>query len=338
MDNDSFTVTGAIAVPRPTLDVANLPLHVILPDTDPDRDCFGMDEDISPNDPAFLRKVIAHRRGLRRATEVAKGQFLLQLRQQSIGAVQTPIPSSSIPQTHTTIRMDVPPSQRSKTPMAGVSSLPADQQTLLYPDPFPITDDTRSDDSDISNASRRARKFPDISPPATPPPMSPSHELPTAPSSLTEPSRRTFKSARLSPDLLNSVHLPTPIIPINPDTQCLYCVSVGQRGRGAGRQGFANRLDIKRSYNAYYGVTRRGTPRVECPVCKLGEHCAVDCMDYICPVCNTHKAGHLPGYCRDRRRSMRTAGRNDTGGTSTLDVDWRDNTTWDDTDYGNGEQ
>uniref|UniRef100_A0A0W0EY12 Uncharacterized protein n=1 Tax=Moniliophthora roreri TaxID=221103 RepID=A0A0W0EY12_MONRR len=79
-DDETFTVTGAIAVLHPTLDVANLPLHVILPDTDPDRDRFTTDEDVSPNDPAFLRKIIAHRRGLRRATEVAKGQFLLQLR------------------------------------------------------------------------------------------------------------------------------------------------------------------------------------------------------------------------------------------------------------------
>ncbi|ESK81734.1 hypothetical protein Moror_11562 [Moniliophthora roreri MCA 2997] len=214
-DDDSFTVTGAIVVPRPTLDVANLPLHVILPDTDPNRDRFATDEDVSPNDPAFLRKVITHCRGLRRATE-------------------TPIPSSSIPQTHATIRVDVPPSTRSKTPMAGVSSLPANQRTLLYLNPFPITDDTRSDDSDVSNASRRAGKFPDVSPPTTPPAMSPSHELPATSSSPAEPSRRTFKVARLSPDLLNSVQLPTPIIPINPDTQCPYRVSVGRRGRGTG--------------------------------------------------------------------------------------------------------
>ncbi|ESK81247.1 hypothetical protein Moror_14412 [Moniliophthora roreri MCA 2997] len=81
VDDDSFTVTEAIAVPCPSLDIVNLPLHVILPDTDPDRDHFATDEDVSPNDPAFLRKVIAHRRGLKRATEISKGQFLLQLGQ-----------------------------------------------------------------------------------------------------------------------------------------------------------------------------------------------------------------------------------------------------------------
>uniref|UniRef100_A0A0W0F028 Uncharacterized protein n=1 Tax=Moniliophthora roreri TaxID=221103 RepID=A0A0W0F028_MONRR len=76
-DDETFTVTGAIAVPRPTLDVANLPLHVILPDTDPNGDRFATDEDVSPNDPAFFRKVITHRRGLKRATEISKGQYLL---------------------------------------------------------------------------------------------------------------------------------------------------------------------------------------------------------------------------------------------------------------------
>uniref|UniRef100_A0A0W0F453 Uncharacterized protein n=1 Tax=Moniliophthora roreri TaxID=221103 RepID=A0A0W0F453_MONRR len=55
-DNKTFTVTGAIAVPRPTLDVANLLLHIILPDSDPDGDRFATDEDVSPNDPTFLRK------------------------------------------------------------------------------------------------------------------------------------------------------------------------------------------------------------------------------------------------------------------------------------------
>uniref|UniRef100_A0A0W0FLA6 Uncharacterized protein n=1 Tax=Moniliophthora roreri TaxID=221103 RepID=A0A0W0FLA6_MONRR len=105
-DNENFTVTGAIAVPRPSLDIANLPLHVILPDTNPDRDRFATDEDVSPNDPAFLRKVITHQKGLRRATEISKGQFLLNLRQRCVGVVQTPVPSSSIPQTHATIRID----------------------------------------------------------------------------------------------------------------------------------------------------------------------------------------------------------------------------------------
>uniref|UniRef100_A0A0W0FUU6 Uncharacterized protein n=1 Tax=Moniliophthora roreri TaxID=221103 RepID=A0A0W0FUU6_MONRR len=337
-DDETFTVTGAIAVPCPTLDVTNLLLHIILPDTDPDGDRFATDEDVSPNDPPFLRKVIAHRRGLKRATEISKGQHLLQLRQQCIGTVQTPISSSSLPQTHTTGRADMTTSRRSTTPLAGVSSLPADQQTLLYPNSFPITDDTRSDDSDVSNTSGRAGKFPDVSPPTTPPAMSPSHEFPSTSSNATEPSRRTFQTARLSPELPNPIHLPSPIIPINPDTQHPYRIGVGRRGRRAGRQGFANRLEIKRSYNAYYGTTRRGSPRVECPVCKLGEHCAIDCVDYVCPVCNTHKAGHLPGYCRDRRRSMRTAGRNDTSNTGTLDDDWRHDTTWDDADYGNGEQ
>uniref|UniRef100_A0A0W0FUY7 Uncharacterized protein n=1 Tax=Moniliophthora roreri TaxID=221103 RepID=A0A0W0FUY7_MONRR len=255
VDDDSFTVTGAIAVPHPSLDIANLPLHVILPDTDPDGDCFATDEDVSPNDPAFLRKVIAHQRGLKRATEISKGQFLLQLRQRCIGVVQTPIPSSSIPQAHAAIHVDVPSSRRSPTPMAGISSLPADQRTLLYPDPFPITDDAGSDELNVSDASGRAGKFPDVSPPATLLPMSPIHKLPATSSSSTEPTRGTFKSVRLSPSLLNPVHLPAPIVPINPDTQRPYRVGVGRQGRRAGRQGFANRLNVKRFYNAYYGVT-----------------------------------------------------------------------------------
>uniref|UniRef100_A0A0W0FHZ3 Uncharacterized protein n=1 Tax=Moniliophthora roreri TaxID=221103 RepID=A0A0W0FHZ3_MONRR len=188
MDDETFTVTGAIAVPRPTLDVANLPLHVVLPDTDPDGDRFATDDDVSPNDPAFFKK----------------------LRQRCVGAVQTPVPSSSFPQTHSTGRMDASTSRRSPTPVGGISSLPSDQQTLLYPDPFPITDDTRSDNSDVSNASGRAGKFPDVSPPATPPTMSPLHELPSASSRTTEPSSATFQRARLSPELLN----PTPNVPI----------------------------------------------------------------------------------------------------------------------------
>ncbi|ESK81805.1 hypothetical protein Moror_16777 [Moniliophthora roreri MCA 2997] len=116
VDDDSFTVTRAIAVPCPSLDIANLPLHVILPETDPDGDRFATDKDISPNDPAFLWKVIAHQRGLKRATEVSKGQFLLQLRQRCIGTVQTPVPSSIIPQTDTGRHMDAPASRRSLTP------------------------------------------------------------------------------------------------------------------------------------------------------------------------------------------------------------------------------
>ncbi|ESK81102.1 hypothetical protein Moror_13359 [Moniliophthora roreri MCA 2997] len=198
-DDETFTVTGAIAVPRPTLNVANLLLHIILPDTDPDGDRFATDEDVSPNNPAFLRKVIAHRRGLKQATEISKGQHLLQLRQRCIGVVPAPIPSPSFPQTHTTGHMDASTSRRSPTPVAGVSSLPADQRTLLYPNPFPITDDTRSDDSDISDTSGRAGKFPNVSPPATlpaiehdflqnsrtpyasPPPLSQSTQTPNAP-------------------------------------------------------------------------------------------------------------------------------------------------------------
>uniref|UniRef100_A0A0W0F0U2 Uncharacterized protein n=1 Tax=Moniliophthora roreri TaxID=221103 RepID=A0A0W0F0U2_MONRR len=209
-DDETFTVTGAIVVPRPSLDIANLPLHVVLPDTDPDGDCFATDNDDSPNDPAFFRKVIAHRRGLKRATEVSKGQHLLQLRQQCIGAGQTPVPSSSFPQTNPTGRVDASTSRRNPTPIAGVSSLPADQRTLLYPDPFPVVDDSRSDESDVSNASRRAGKFPDVSPPTTLPTMSTGHELPPATSSTTEPSSATFQRARLSPELLN----PTPNTPI----------------------------------------------------------------------------------------------------------------------------
>ncbi|ESK80829.1 hypothetical protein Moror_4312, partial [Moniliophthora roreri MCA 2997] len=148
-DDETFTVTGAIAVPRPTLDIVNLPLYIVLPDTDPDGDHFATDDDVNPNDPAFIRKAIAHRRSLKRATEVSKAQHLLQLRQQCIRPAST--------------------SRRSSTPVGGISNLPADQRTLLYPDPFPITDDTRSDDSDVSDASGRAAKFPIVSPPTTPP-------------------------------------------------------------------------------------------------------------------------------------------------------------------------
>uniref|UniRef100_A0A0W0F2E4 Uncharacterized protein n=1 Tax=Moniliophthora roreri TaxID=221103 RepID=A0A0W0F2E4_MONRR len=124
-DDETFTVTGAIAVPCPALDIANLPLHVVLPDTDPDGDRFATDNDVSPNDPAFIRKVIAHRRGLKRAAEVSKGQHLLQLRQRCI--TQTPVPSSSFPQTNPAGRVDASTNRRSPTPIAGVSSLPADQ-------------------------------------------------------------------------------------------------------------------------------------------------------------------------------------------------------------------
>uniref|UniRef100_A0A0W0G403 Uncharacterized protein n=1 Tax=Moniliophthora roreri TaxID=221103 RepID=A0A0W0G403_MONRR len=209
MDDETFTVTGAIAVPRPTLDIANLPLHIVLPDTDPNGDRFAMDDDVSPNDPAFLRKVIAHRRGLKQATEVSKGQHLLQLRQRCIGTIQTPIPFSSFSQTNPSRRVDASTSRRSPTPIAGVSSLPADQRTLLFPNPFPIVDDSRSDESDVSDASRRAGKFPDVSPPTTPPAMSAGHELPPTTFSTTEPSSTTFQRARLSPELPN----PTPNVP-----------------------------------------------------------------------------------------------------------------------------
>ncbi|ESK85979.1 hypothetical protein Moror_9458 [Moniliophthora roreri MCA 2997] len=191
-DDETFTVTGAIATQILT-EIASLQTRI----------------------------------GLKRATEISKGQFLLQLRQRCVGAVQTPIPSSSIPQTHAIERVDASTSRRSPTPVAGVSSLPADQQTLLYPDPFPITDNTGSNESNVSNASGRAGKFPNVSPPATPPAMSPDHELPSTTSSATEPSRRTFQTARLSAELLNPLCLPAPIIPINLDTQCPYCVSVG---------------------------------------------------------------------------------------------------------------
>uniref|UniRef100_A0A0W0FV01 Uncharacterized protein n=1 Tax=Moniliophthora roreri TaxID=221103 RepID=A0A0W0FV01_MONRR len=223
-DDETFTVTGAIAVLCPALDIANLPLHVVIPDTDPDGDRFATDDEVSPNDPAFLRKSLAHRRSLKRATEVSKGQHLLQLRQR---AIPMTIPSPSISQTYSAVRMDASTSRRSPTPMGGVSSLPADQRTLFYPDPFPITDDTRDDDSDVSDASGRAAKFPNISPPATLPAMSPSHELPSTTSSTTEPSRKTFHAARLSPELPDPIRLPSPIIPINPDTQRPYRIGVG---------------------------------------------------------------------------------------------------------------
>uniref|UniRef100_A0A0W0FNE3 Uncharacterized protein n=1 Tax=Moniliophthora roreri TaxID=221103 RepID=A0A0W0FNE3_MONRR len=222
-DDETFTVTGAIAVPRPSLDIANLPLHVVLPDTDPNGDRFTTDDDVNPNNPAFLRKVIAHRRGLKRATEVSKGQHLLQLRQRCIGA--TPIPSSSLPQTNTAGHVDASTKLRSPTPVAGVSSLPANQRTLLYPDLFPVVDNSRSSDSNVSNASRRAGKFPDVSPPTTPPAMSTSHELAPSTASTTEPSSSTFQRARLSPELLNPICLPSPVIPINPDTQRPYRIS-----------------------------------------------------------------------------------------------------------------
>uniref|UniRef100_A0A0W0F3E2 Uncharacterized protein n=1 Tax=Moniliophthora roreri TaxID=221103 RepID=A0A0W0F3E2_MONRR len=55
--------------------------------------------------------------------------------------------------------------------MAGVSSLPPNKRTLLYSDPFPITDNAGSDESDVSDTSGRAGKFPNVSPPITPPPI-----------------------------------------------------------------------------------------------------------------------------------------------------------------------
>uniref|UniRef100_A0A0W0FMQ3 Uncharacterized protein n=1 Tax=Moniliophthora roreri TaxID=221103 RepID=A0A0W0FMQ3_MONRR len=180
-DDETFTITGAIAVPRPALDIANLPLHVVLPDTDPDGDRFATDDDVSPNDPIFLRKTLAHRRSLRRATEISKGQFLLQLRQRSIA----PIPSPHAPQPQTKLpeRMDASTSRRSPTPMGAVSALPPNERTLLYPDSFPITDDTRDDDSDVSDISGRAAKFPINSrtPYASPPPLFQSTQTPNVP-------------------------------------------------------------------------------------------------------------------------------------------------------------
>uniref|UniRef100_A0A0W0FQD4 Uncharacterized protein n=1 Tax=Moniliophthora roreri TaxID=221103 RepID=A0A0W0FQD4_MONRR len=149
-DDETFTVTGAIAVPRPALDIANLPLHIVLPDTDPDGDRFATDDDVSPNDPVFLRKTLAHRRSLRRATEISKGQHLLQLRQRSIVSISSPF----TPQTYLPERMDTSTSRRSPMPMGAVSALPANERTLLYPDSFPITDDTRDDDSDNPSLPR----------------------------------------------------------------------------------------------------------------------------------------------------------------------------------------
>uniref|UniRef100_A0A0W0FXR5 Uncharacterized protein n=1 Tax=Moniliophthora roreri TaxID=221103 RepID=A0A0W0FXR5_MONRR len=218
VDDETFTITGAIVVPRPTLDIANLPLHIVLPDTDPDGDRFATDDDVSPNDPVFLRRTLAHRRGLRRATEISRGQHLLQLRQRCIAS----IPSPSTPQTNLPERMDASASGRNPTPMGGVSALPPNERTLLYPDSFPVTDDTRDDDSDVSNVSGRAAKFPIVSSPTTPPAMSPNHELPTTSSNPTEPSRETYKTARLSPELPDPLRLPSPIVPINPDTQRPY--------------------------------------------------------------------------------------------------------------------
>uniref|UniRef100_A0A0W0GF24 Uncharacterized protein n=1 Tax=Moniliophthora roreri TaxID=221103 RepID=A0A0W0GF24_MONRR len=217
-DDETFTITGAIVVPRPALDIANLPLHVLLPDTDPEGDRFATDDDVSPNDPAFLRRTLAHRRGLRRATEISKGQHLLQLRQRTIAST----PSPYTPQTNIPERMDASTSRRSPTPMGAVSALPPNERTLVYPDPFPITDDTRDDDSDVSNISRRAAKFPIVSPPTTPPTMSPNHELSSTSSNTTEPSRKTYHAARLSPELPDPLRLPAPIVPINPDTQRPY--------------------------------------------------------------------------------------------------------------------
>ncbi|ESK81237.1 hypothetical protein Moror_14423 [Moniliophthora roreri MCA 2997] len=146
-DDETFTITGAIVVPRPALDIANLPLHILLPDTDPEGDRFATDDDVSPNDPVFLRKTLAHRRGLRRATEVSKGQYLLQLRQRTIAPIHPPYtPQTKIPE-----RMDASTSRRSPTPMGAVSALPPNERTLVYPDSFPITDDTRDDDSEVSD-------------------------------------------------------------------------------------------------------------------------------------------------------------------------------------------
>ncbi|ESK86114.1 hypothetical protein Moror_9321 [Moniliophthora roreri MCA 2997] len=60
VNDEAFTVTGAIAIPRPSLDIVNLPLHVVISNTDPDGDRFATDEDVSPNDPVFLCAIIRH--------------------------------------------------------------------------------------------------------------------------------------------------------------------------------------------------------------------------------------------------------------------------------------
>uniref|UniRef100_A0A0W0FK98 Uncharacterized protein n=1 Tax=Moniliophthora roreri TaxID=221103 RepID=A0A0W0FK98_MONRR len=210
-------MTGAIVVLRPSLDVSNLPLHVVIPDTDPNGDRFTTDEDVSPNDPVFFRRVINHQRGIKQATEVAQGQFLLQLRQQCIAVSQTD-PNECV---------DVPVNRRSPTTMGAVNALPSNEQTLIYPDPLPNTQNVDSDNSNISRPSHRANRFLNISPPSTPPPMSP-HSTISIPNPATpiKPTRTTFKMARLSPTLTHN-ELPPPIVPTNPDTQHPYHVSVG---------------------------------------------------------------------------------------------------------------
>uniref|UniRef100_A0A0W0FN35 Uncharacterized protein n=1 Tax=Moniliophthora roreri TaxID=221103 RepID=A0A0W0FN35_MONRR len=297
-DDETFTVTGAIVVPRPTLDIANLPLHIVLPDTDPDGDRFATDDDVSPNDPAFLRKVIAHRRGLKRATEVSKGQHLLQLRQRCIGAVQTPVPSSSFSQTNSAGHADVSTSRRSPIPIAGVSSLPADQRTLLYPDPFPVVDDSRSDESDVSDASRRAGKFPDVSPPAT---------LPAIEHDFLQNSRTPYASPL---PLSQSIQTPnTPIVLVWDDEDA--------------------ELDDMAS-----PVGSMSSDRITHTTVLLDE--VQEELNVLCA--NWESTAPSTVWTMDRRRSTRTTRRNHTGDTSTLDHNWRDDTTWDDPDYGNGEQ
>uniref|UniRef100_A0A0W0FYK9 Uncharacterized protein n=1 Tax=Moniliophthora roreri TaxID=221103 RepID=A0A0W0FYK9_MONRR len=127
-DDETFTITGAIVVPPPALDIANLPLHVVLPDTDPDGDHFATDDDVKPNDPAFIRKAITHRRGLKRASEISKGQHLLQLRQRAI----TSIPSPNIPQTELPERMDASTSRTSRTPLGATTP---ETMTQMSPTP-----------------------------------------------------------------------------------------------------------------------------------------------------------------------------------------------------------
>ncbi|ESK85976.1 hypothetical protein Moror_9477 [Moniliophthora roreri MCA 2997] len=130
-EDKDFTMNGPILVPHPPSDIKVLPLHVIVSKTDTTNEPFPTDNDISPNEPAFLLAARKHQRDIRRAQEVAQGQFLLDLRQQS----------TYFPETNASKCLDVSYTHSRGT---GTASLPPNKQTLLYPVHSPIAEPNRT--------------------------------------------------------------------------------------------------------------------------------------------------------------------------------------------------
>ncbi|ESK83060.1 hypothetical protein Moror_16938 [Moniliophthora roreri MCA 2997] len=76
--DDRVVLDGPITVPSLPNDVKNLPLYLDPPQTGAEGDSFPRDEDLNPNTPAFLIATNRHQRRMRRAREIARGQFILQ--------------------------------------------------------------------------------------------------------------------------------------------------------------------------------------------------------------------------------------------------------------------